>query len=136
MTGVLRVSERVKWAGIVLIVLVGLVHLVESPEYFEFATYLGLSFVANTLSSLLAAVGIYRHQRWGWILGLLIAALSFVLYVISRSVGLPGLPHKEWLEPTGIVSVLAEVLFVVLAGYQVANAGKAPTAVHRADAHR
>jgi hypothetical protein len=133
MTGVLRVSERVKWAGIVLIVLVGMVHLVESPEYFGFATYLGLAFVANTLGSLLAAVGIYRHQRWGWLLGLLIAALSFVLYVISRSVGLPGLPHKEWLEPTGIVSVLAEILFVVLAGYQLANAGKAPTAVRRAD---
>ncbi len=95
MTGVLRVSERVKWAGIVLIVLAGLVHLVESPEYFGFATYLGLAFVANTLGSLLTAVGIYRHQRWGWLLGLLIAALSFVLYVISRSVGLPGLPHKE-----------------------------------------
>jgi uncharacterized membrane protein YfcA len=126
MMGVVPVSERAKWEGIVLIVLVGLGHFVESPEYFEFATYLGLSFVANTLGSLLAAVGIYRHQRWGWLLGLLIAALSFVLYVISRSVGLPGLPHKEWLEPTGIVSVIAEVFFVVLAGYQLANAGKTP----------
>jgi hypothetical protein len=85
------------------------------------------------LVSPLAAVGVYRYQRWSWLLRLLIAALSFVLYVISRSVGLPGLPHKEWLEPTGIVSVLAEVLFVILAGYQLANAGKAPTAVRRAD---
>jgi hypothetical protein len=129
----LRVSERVKWAGIVFIVLVGLVDLVESPEYFGFATYLGLAFVANTLGSLLTAVGIYRHQRWGWLLGLLIAALSVVLYMISRSVELPGLPHKEWLEPTGIVSVIAEVLFVVLAGYQLTNVGKTPTAVRRAD---
>ena len=49
---------------------------------------------------------------------------------------LPGLPHKEWLEPTGIVSVLAEVLFVILAGYQLANAGKAPAAVRRAETDR
>ena len=37
MMGVVPVSERAKWAGIVLIVLAGLVHLVESPEYFGFA---------------------------------------------------------------------------------------------------
>ena len=29
------------WAGIALLIVVGMVHLIEAPEYFEDATYLG-----------------------------------------------------------------------------------------------
>jgi hypothetical protein len=36
-------------------------------------------------------------------------------YVISRTVGLPGLPAvEEWLEPLGLLSLLVEGLFVGL----------------------
>jgi hypothetical protein len=35
--------------------------------------------------------------------------------VVSRTVGLPGLPvEEEWLEPLGVLSLLVEALFVGL----------------------
>jgi hypothetical protein len=45
----------------------------------------------------------------------LVAGGAFVGYVISRTVGLPGLPvEEEWLEPLGLLSLLVEALFIGL----------------------
>lgn len=108
------VQGKLVWAGIALIVIVGLIHLIEAPEYFEEAVYLGLLFLANFAGSLAAAIGIYRGRGWGWGLGALIAGSAFVGYVVSRTIGLPGLPVDEWLEPLGILSLLVEGLFMGL----------------------
>ena len=40
-------SRRTTLWGTALIALVGLIHLLVVPEYFEFATYLGLLFIVN-----------------------------------------------------------------------------------------
>jgi len=37
------------------------------------------------------------------------------MYVISRTLGLPGLPPDTWGEPIGIVSLIAEAGFVIAA---------------------
>jgi hypothetical protein len=48
-------------------------------------------------------------------LGALVAGGAFVAYVISRTVGLPGLGvEEEWLEPLGVLSMVVEALFVGL----------------------
>ena len=100
-------------AGISLIVVVGLIHLINSPEDLAEGSYTGLLYLANFFGALVAAVGIYRGSRWGWALGFLVAAGAFGGYVISRTVGLPGLPvETEWLEPLGVLSLLVEGLFV------------------------
>ena len=100
-------------AGISLLVVVGLIHLINSPEDLEEGSYTGLLYLLNFFGSLAAAVGIYRGKRWGWALGLLVAGGAFAAYVISRTVGLPGLPvETEWLEPLGVLSLLVEGLFV------------------------
>jgi hypothetical protein len=123
--GAVGVSDRVKWAGVALIAATGLIHLIESPEYFGFATYLGLAFVLNVVGALVAAVGIYRNRmNWGWLLGLLIAAGSIIMYVISRTMGLPGLTEAEWGEPMGILSLVVEGLFVILAAYHLTRSGE------------
>jgi len=107
-------SERLVGAGISLIVIVGLIHLINSPGDLEEGSYAGLLYLANFVGAL-AAVGIYRGERWGWALGLLVAAGAFAGYVVSRTVGLPGLPvEEEWLEPLGVLSLLVEALFVGL----------------------
>ena len=109
------VSERLIGAGISLIVIVGLVHLIDAPEDLQEAPYQGLLFLANFFGALTAAIGIYRGRSWGWSLGALVAVGAFVAYVISRTVGLPGLPvEEEWLEPLGLLSLLVEALFVGL----------------------
>jgi uncharacterized membrane protein YfcA len=108
-------SGRLVGAGISLIVIVGLIHLINSPEDLAEGSYTGLLYLANFFGALAAAVGIYRGSRWGWVLGLLVAAGAFAGYVVSRTVGLPGLPvEEEWLEPLGVLSLLVEALFVGL----------------------
>jgi uncharacterized membrane protein YfcA len=107
------VSGGLVGAGISLIVVVGLIHLINSPEDLEEGAYTGLLYLANFFGSLAAAVGIYRGKRWGWALGILVAGGAFAGYVISRTVGLPGLPvEAEWLEPLGVLSLLVEGLFM------------------------
>ncbi len=102
--------------GIVLIVATGLIHLIRVPDHFEIASYLGWLFIANFLGSLVAAVGIYRGTAWGWLLGVLIAAASFVLFLVSRTLGLPATHHElvgHW-STLGIISLIVEGLFVAL----------------------
>ena len=102
-------------AGISLIVVVGLIHLINSPGDLEEGAYKGVLYLANFFGALAAAVGIYRGERWGWALGLLVAVGAFAGYVVSRTVGLPGLPvETEWLEPLGVLSLIVEALFVGL----------------------
>jgi hypothetical protein len=102
-------------AGVSLTLVVGLIHLINSPGDLEEGSYTGLLYLANFFGALAAAVGIYRGNGWGWALGLLVAGGAFGGYVISRTVGLPGLPvETEWLEPLGVLSLVIEALFVGL----------------------
>ena len=108
-------SGRLVGASISVIVIVGLIHLINSPEDLEGGSYTGLLYLANFVGALTAAIGIYRGRSWGWSLGALVSVGAFVSYVISRTVGLPGLPvEEEWLEPLGVLSLMVEALFVGL----------------------
>jgi uncharacterized membrane protein YfcA len=108
-------SGRLVGAGISLIVVVGLIHLINSPEDLAEGSYTGVLYLANFFGAILAAIGIYRGRSWGWALGALVSVGAFVGYVISRTIGLPGLPvEEEWLEPLGLLSLLVEGLFMGL----------------------
>jgi uncharacterized membrane protein YfcA len=108
-------TERLVGAGISLIVIVGLIHLINSPEDLEEGSYTGVLYLANFFGAILAAIGIYRGRSWGWSLGAVVSVGAFVGYVISRTVGLPGLGvEEEWLEPLGLLSMVVEALFVGL----------------------
>jgi O-antigen ligase len=76
--------------------------------------YLEFVFLANLLGAVIAAVAIWRNLRWGWLLGVMVVGLSFVLYLAQETVGLPGLPKNRW-EPSRIVSLIVEALFIVVA---------------------
>lgn len=110
-------KKSVSLAGAVLIGAVGLIHLIEAPEYFEVAVFVGVLFIANFLGGLLSAYGILRDRNWGWILGLLVAGGAFVAYFASRTVGFPGamaLTHASLFEPSGVIALILELLFVLL----------------------
>jgi hypothetical protein len=124
----LSMPKNLMWAGIVLIALVGLIHLVEAPEYFEEVTYLGILYVANVLGAGVAAVCIYRGERtWGWTLGALVAGDAFIAYRISRSVGLPGLDEAEFAEPTRLAALVAEALYIGVYLKAIASRTTQPT---------
>lgn len=108
-------GKNFKWFGIMLIIVTGIVHFVEAPEYFDDAAYMGALFVLNGIGSIAAAYGIYKNQKWGWMLGLLIAGGSILGYIVSRTIGMPGVAVKEWADAIGILSLAVEGLFVLLA---------------------
>ena len=109
---------KLRIAGVVSISLVGLIHLLVTPEYYGFAAYLGLLMIANFAGSIVSAVGIYQGRVWGWWLGAVMAAGAFLAYVESRTLGLPGLPSWEpFTEPPGLLSLLVEAIFLGLAVY-------------------
>jgi len=109
---------KLRIAGVALISLVGLIHLLVTPEYFGFAAYLGLLIFANFVGSMVSAVGIYQGRVWGWVLGAVMAGGAFLAYIESRTLGLPGLPSWEpFTEPPGLLSLLVEAIFLGLAVY-------------------
>lgn len=102
--------------GIALILITGVIHFIDAPDNLSESTLKGGLFILNGLAALAAAYGIYRNAGWGWILGLIVAGGAFTMYVVSRTLGFPGLGvDDDWLEPMGILSLLVEGTFVVLA---------------------
>ena len=62
----LRRDEEPEVAGAVSILLVGLVHLFEAPEHFEYGAYLGFLFLLNVILAAIVAVGInWGAKGWG-----------------------------------------------------------------------
>ena len=108
-----KASRKTTLWGTALIALVGLIHLLVVPEYFGFATYLGLLFILNALGALASAAGIYLRMWWGWPLGVVMAGGAFFMYIESRTIGLPML-NEGWLDPPGVLSLIVEAIFVVL----------------------
>jgi hypothetical protein len=105
-----------KWLGLGLILLIGVIHLVEAPDQFGDAIYKGVLFLLNFEGCVLAAAGIRQDRRLGWLLGAVIAIGAFIAYFWSRTLGLPTLPvDPDMWEPIGVVSLIAELLFVVTA---------------------
>ena len=112
-----------KTLGIVLIVVTGLLtfhppHFLLEPGRYPGtaagAVVLEIALAVNLLAALLAALGIWRGVRWGWLLGIVIAVIAVVLYLVQQTVGLPGLP-KNWVEPSRLVSLAVQALFITLA---------------------
>lgn len=109
-------SKTITWLGIILILTIGGIHTYDEPDSFADAAYKGWLFCANGIGCVAVAFAIYSGRRWGWNLGLVIAALSFIGYCLSRTVGLPYIPAEpeNWLEPLGVASLVAEGLFIVV----------------------
>ena len=102
--------------AVVLIIIVGSIHLIDAPDSFQDVVYKGWLFYANGVGAGLSAVMMVRQARWGWWLGLLVAAGAFAGYVASRTVGLPMIPAEPqaWFEPLGVTSLVAETAFIAV----------------------
>ena len=111
-----NISKVKLWAGIILILVVGIIHVIDAPGSFEDAAYKGWLFYANGAGALTSAVLMYRQSRWGWRLGLMVAAGALAGYIASRTVGLPMIPAEPdaWFEPLGVASMIAEGLFIAV----------------------
>jgi hypothetical protein len=107
--------------GAGLILMAGLIHLFLTPEHLEEATYLGLVFLANFVGAAVAAFGIFRGHRWGWVLGALVAGGAYALYFVNATVGLPGVEEGHLLEPLGLLAKAVEALFLLVCAIALAG---------------
>lgn len=107
-----------QWFSVGIIAVIGLVHLYMAPQEYGETPYMGILFGINFVAALIAAVGILRQENWGWLLGVGIAAGSMLGYVLSRTVGLPGMEIEEWLQPVGVFSLAVELIFMFMAATQ------------------
>ncbi len=115
-------SKTTMWVGIILIIVTGIIHFIDAPDAFSEATYKGVLFVLNGIGGLVAAYGIFRNANWGWLLGILVASGAIIGYIISRTVGLPGMEvDTAWFEPLGVLSIIVEGIFVALAAKILGN---------------
>src|SRR5919199_2503564 len=119
----LRSWNALTLLGVGLILVIGEIHLVLVPEHFREAPLLGSLFIANFAGAVVAALGIYRGRRWGWMLGALVAGGAIVAYVIAGTVGLPGVgrEHFRLFEPIGVITKAVEALFLVTSGVKFAG---------------
>jgi uncharacterized membrane protein HdeD (DUF308 family) len=123
-----RTPKVFRWAGVLLILACGFIHLISAPDHLQEAPYVGVLFLANGAGALVAAFGIYRDRLWGWILGALVAGGAFVMFMVSRLIGLPAYQEHVgmWIgdsfgDRLGIPSLFVEAPLVVLSAIVVAR---------------
>ena len=89
---------------------------------------MGVLFLANAAGALVGAFGIYRDRLWGWLLGALVAGGAFVMFLVSRLIGLPAYQEHVgmWIgdsfgDRLGIPSLFVEAPLVVLSAIVLAR---------------
>jgi hypothetical protein len=119
------------WAGIGLILASGAIHAIGTQELFGEVQYMGILFALSVIGAIVAAVGIWRGERWGWQLGTLVAGGSIIAYFITRTIGFPGFRENSWeefMEPVGVLSLIVEGMFVATAVWVLTARAAATTA--------
>ena len=108
------------WAGAGLILASGAIHALGTQEMFGEVQYMGILFALSVIGAIVAAIGIWRGERWGWQLGTLVAGGSILAYFITRTIGFPGFRENSWedfSEPVGVLSLVVEGMFVATAAW-------------------
>ena len=107
----------VRMVGVTTALALAAIHLVEMPEDYEEMPYLGVLFGIGGVLLLTAVIGLTRRSwsRIAWATGSLVAAGMFAGYVMSRTVGLPGMDVEPWGEPLGVLSLVLETVFLAAA---------------------
>jgi hypothetical protein len=105
-----RMTAVVGLAGIAL------VHLLDVQSKLEETPLVGVMFIALIVATLVLAELLVRGARRElWLAGAVLAGLTLLGYVISRTLGLPGAPADDignWFEPLGLASMLLEAAVV------------------------
>jgi len=121
------ITARTRTLGAALIIIVGLLNfhvphflLERSAAPVAAASWLEFVFLAVVLGAITAAAGIWWASRWGWLLGVVVVVVALALYVTQESVGLPGMP-QNWFEPSRIVSLIFDALFIAVAWKHVGS---------------
>lgn len=107
-----------RYAAAALAAAAGLIHFWVAPEHFEEAFEFGVFMVAVGLAQFaLAVLLLLRPSRAVAVVGVAGSAVVFVVYVLSRTTGLPVGPmagRPEEVQAIDVVSKVVELLLVLL----------------------
>jgi len=106
------------WPALLLLAGTALIHFKDIPDKLGETPYLGWLYILLVAGCAAAGAWLMTDRwRWGYALGSLISAGAILFYVLTRSVGLPNAKDDigNWAEPAGIISLLLEAAFLVVA---------------------
>jgi hypothetical protein len=109
--GVARAAAVVGLAG------VGLIHVLDAPNTFPEAPYIGWMYVALIVGSVLTAAALIRgSDSRAWFAAALLPLGAIVGFTLTRTVGLPQDMGDigNWREPLGMASLFVEGSLVAL----------------------
>ena len=128
------------WLGLLLLAGIAWIHYQGIPDKLGETAYLGWSYILLVAGC--AAAGAWLlSDRWrnGYVVGLVISLGALLAYTLTRTTGLPHARGDigNWAEPIGVVSLLLEAAFVILAVVQLRRAPiRLPLATPVRDGHR
>ena len=109
--------------GIVGLLGVALIHTIDAVPTFSELPYKGGLYVALIVSCIgVAATLLVRSSQLVWTAVACLAAGAILVYVYSRTVGLPGAAADigNWSEPLGIAALFIESSVLLVSGYALA----------------
>lgn len=99
----------------------GAAHVPAVPHHISEMPYVGVGFIAVAFACLIGATGIVlNNARWAWALSGGTCFASIAAWMVSRTVGLPGMAGHDvgnWSEPLALIAVVSEAMVVV--GFQL-----------------
>ena len=111
-TDLLRVAAAVSLLGL------GLIHLVDLPDTMSRSGLDGAAYLVLIVSTVLVATALLIVNSWQlWVLAALLGTGTFVIYALSRTVGIPGdsADIGNWSDPLGMASNFVEGVITVYA---------------------
>jgi hypothetical protein len=108
--------------GVVLLLGIALIHLLDAvSEVHEHMYVFVLYLLLMTGSLLIAAILLRTDSKSAWSLVTLVAGLTLLGFVLSRTSGLPNFRDDigNWTEPLGLASMFTEGVAVVLGAYKI-----------------
>jgi di/tricarboxylate transporter len=127
---VLRTTEAMerdqvgRGVGIILLLGIALIHLLDAVDKASEQTYIFVLYLLLMAGCLAVAAFLLRtDSRSAWTLLTLIAGLTLIAFVLSRTTGLPGFDDEvgAWNEPLGMASLFTEGVALLLGLYKLAT---------------
>jgi len=114
-------SQTARRIAAVAVALVAVIHLLLAPEYLSEQAYVGALFIVGGLVELGLAAWLWlRDDLRAWAAAAAAMAGMGAGFVLSRTVGLPGLHESDW-ELSGVVCLLLEAGFLVAASRRLTH---------------
>jgi hypothetical protein len=106
------------WAGGCLLIAAA-VHVPVIAPHLSEAPYIGVLFILLTAACVILTPALVTYDsRILWVIAGVVTLLAVIVYVLSRTIGLPQIADDigDWSDPLGTVAIASESLTFVAAG--------------------